>query len=53
MRCVLPLFVLVSLAFAPLPVPKAKTDTGIKDLKALQGTWHRVSVHVGGTLFDL
>src|SRR3954467_13960207 len=50
MRCILPLIVLLSLGFAPAPVPKAKPDTTVQDLKALQGTWHRSSMRVGGRL---
>jgi uncharacterized protein (TIGR03067 family) len=37
MRCVLPLLVVVSLGFAPAPVPKLKPIP--KSLKAMQGHW--------------
>ena len=48
MRCVLPLFALVSLAFAPAPVYRPKRDTTQADLKAIQGTWCRTSLYIGG-----
>lgn len=39
MRRVLPLLVLMSLGFAPAPLPRAKADTTAADLKRLQGAW--------------
>jgi len=43
MRHVLPLLVLMLLAFAPAPQPRAKPDTTAADLKTLQGVWLQVS----------
>jgi uncharacterized protein (TIGR03067 family) len=43
MRRALPLLILMSLAFAPAPQPRAKPDTTAADLKRLQGVWLRVS----------
>lgn len=47
MRGVL-LFSSLCLAFAPAPPPRPKPDTSAWDLKALQGTWHRVSCTING-----
>jgi uncharacterized protein (TIGR03067 family) len=43
MRLVLTPLVLMTLAFAPAPQPKAKPDTTATDLKRLQGVWALVS----------
>ena len=43
MRHVSPLLVLLSLAFAPAPQPRARPDTTAADLKRLQGVWLQVS----------
>jgi uncharacterized protein (TIGR03067 family) len=50
MRCVLPVFALLSLAFAPAPFPKP--DSTKHDLNKLQGTWTRVSLTIGGRRHD-
>jgi uncharacterized protein (TIGR03067 family) len=41
-RCTLPLFALLCVAFAPAPFPKAKPDRQT-DLEKLQGDWDLVS----------
>jgi uncharacterized protein (TIGR03067 family) len=48
MRRFLPLLVLLSLAFAPAPLPKPDRRAGCADLKAMQGTWYRTSVIANG-----
>ena len=45
MRLVLTPLVLMTLAFAPAPQPKAKPDTTAADLKRLQGTGERSGPH--------
>jgi hypothetical protein len=45
----LPLLALLSLAFAPVPLPKVRPGTPSDDLKAMQGTWYRTSLISNGT----
>jgi uncharacterized protein (TIGR03067 family) len=48
MRRVVPLFLLVSLAFSPAPFPKQNGGSSSRALKAIQGNWVRVKYGFNG-----
>jgi uncharacterized protein (TIGR03067 family) len=50
MRHVLPLFALLTMAFAPAPPYRPKPDLSKEDLRQLQGAWGRVHCSVDGAV---